>query len=135
VWRLDWQRVHRHFRLPPLALQIQDLEKLRDESTLFTPWQLFASRNDRPFACMIEPPSLDVRIAVQAATFTLASTTCASFDEFLGEQGLADALTKYVIPADAVARVRDQLDLVGIDERRLFPDLDGVAAAIQRYYG
>jgi hypothetical protein len=84
---------------------------------------------------MIEPPSLDVRIAVQAATFTLASTTCASFDEFLGEQGLADALTKYVIPADAVARVRDQLDLVGIDERRLFPDLDGVAAAIQRYYG
>jgi hypothetical protein len=40
-----------------------------------------------------------------------------------------------VIPRDEVARLRDQLDLVGIDERRLFPDLDGVAAAIQRYYG
>jgi len=30
--------------------------------------------------------------------------------------------------------VRDQLDLVGMDERRLFPDLDGVAAQMRRYY-
>jgi hypothetical protein len=83
---------------------------------------------------MIEPPSLDDRIAAQSATFTLCSTTCQSFDQFLDEQGLADALTKYVIPSADVAQFRDQLDLVGIDERRLFPDLDGVARAIRRYY-
>jgi hypothetical protein len=29
---------------------------------------------------------------------------------------------------------RDQLDLVGVDERRLFPDLDGVADQLRRYY-
>ncbi|MGH7678968.1 MAG: hypothetical protein ACRENU_10915 [Gemmatimonadaceae bacterium] len=75
------------------------------------------------------------RIAAQAATFTLSSDTGQSFDAFLDSQSLRDALTKYVIPASEVARLRDQLDLVGIDERRLFPDLDGVAAAIQRYYG
>jgi hypothetical protein len=39
-----------------------------------------------------------------------------------------------VIPANAVSSVRDQLDIAGIDERRLFPDLDGVAAALRRYY-
>jgi len=39
-----------------------------------------------------------------------------------------------VFPAERVGQIRDQLDLVGIDERRLFPDLDGVAAAIWRYY-
>jgi len=39
-----------------------------------------------------------------------------------------------VIAADDVALVRDQLDLVGMDERRLFPDLDGVAAGLRRYY-
>jgi hypothetical protein len=33
-----------------------------------------------------------------------------------------------------VQRFRDQLDLVAVDERRLFPDLDGVAAELQRYY-
>jgi len=39
-----------------------------------------------------------------------------------------------VIPAAEVARVRDQLDLFRIDERLIFPDLDGVAAIIRRYY-
>jgi hypothetical protein len=134
VWRLDWQSVHRHFKIPALALLIQDLDHLLGEQSL-TPWKLFASKGGRAFACMIEPPSLDNRIVAQAATFTLCSTTCHSFDEFLESQGLPDTLTKYVFPVQDVARVRDQLDLVGIDERRLFPDLDGVASAIQRYYG
>ena len=136
IWRLDWQRVHRHFNLPPLALQIQDLAAVfgEEQAHALSPTKLFATRGHRAFACMIEPPSLDQRIAAQSATFTLCSTTCHSFDEFLGDQGLADTLTKYVIPADELARVRDQLDLVGIDERRLFPDLDGVARTIRRYY-
>jgi len=134
IWRLDWQRVHRKFDLPQLALLLQDLDTLLGAQSL-TPWKLFARKNGQPFACMIEPPSLDDRIVAQAATFTLTSTTCQSFDEFLEAQGLSDALTKYVIPAGDVARFRDQLDLVGIDERRLFPDLDGVAEAIRRYYG
>jgi hypothetical protein len=29
----------------------------------------------------------------------------------------------------------DQLDLVGLDERRLFPDLGGLARELRRYYG
>jgi hypothetical protein len=132
VWRLDWQRVHRAFKLPPLALLIQDLESALGAD--LTPWKLFAARDTAPFACMVEPPSFDTRIATQAATFTIISTTCRSFDAFLAEHGLEDALTRYVIPAAQVNRMRDQLDLVGADERRLFPDLDGVAAALQRYY-
>ena len=134
VWRLDWQSVHRAFQLPPLALFIQDLESALGAKD-FTPWKLFAARDSTPFACMIEPPSFDARIATQAATFTLSSNTRASFDAFLAEHGLESALTRYVIPAAQVSRMRDQLDLVGVDERRLFPDLDGVAAALQRYYG
>jgi hypothetical protein len=136
IWRLDWQRVHRHFKLPGLALLIQDLDTLigPKEGSPFTPWKLFSARDGKPFACMIEPPSLDARIVTQAATFTLCSGTSRSFDAFLEEQGLADTLTKYLIPAADVPRIRDQLDLVGIDERRLFPDLDGVATTIQRYY-
>jgi FRG domain len=137
IWRLDWQRVHRHFDLPQLALQIQELDAIfgEQQAHALSPAKLFARGKHRSFACMIEPPSLDDRIAAQSATFTLCSTACQSFDAFLEEQGVADALTKYVIPAADVARVRDQLDMVGVDERRLFPDLDGVARAIRRYYG
>ena len=133
VWRLDWQRVHRHFKLPPLALLIEDLDRAFGDGEQSSPFRVFSRRTD-PFACMIEPPSLDNRIVAQAATFTFMSARNQSFDAFLAQQGLADTLTRFVIPASEVGRFRDQLDLVGIDERRLFPDLDGVATAIQRYY-
>ncbi|HTJ21622.1 MAG TPA: hypothetical protein VL383_04470, partial [Gemmatimonadaceae bacterium] len=91
-------------------------------------------RDVKPFACLVEPPSLDARIAAQAAVFTMCSDKWHSFDEFLRAHGLEGALTKFVIDAPCVGQIRDQLDLVGVDERRLFPDLDGVAAAIRRYY-
>jgi hypothetical protein len=133
VWRLDWQRVHQAFGFPCLALLTQDLEGLLGPDERLTPWRLF-EREDRPFACLVEPPSLDARIVVQAATFTLCSDKSRPFDDFLEEHGLGDALTRFVIADGEVARIRDQLDLVGFDERRLFPDLDGVAAALRRYY-
>lgn len=83
---------------------------------------------------MIEPPSLDARIVAQAATFTLCSEKRQSFDGFLERHGLDTALTKFVIPAADNGRLRDQLDLVSADERRLFPDLDGLAEHLRRYY-
>ena len=135
VWRLDWQKVHLVFRFPGLALSPRDLDTLFAVGGHASPWQLFSrDREATPFACLVEPPSLDERIVAQAAVFTMCSDKWHAFDEFLKSHGLADALTKYIIPTKAVAKIRDQLDLVGVDERRLFPDLDGVAAAIRRYY-
>jgi hypothetical protein len=145
VWRLDWQQVHRTFDLPKLALLIEDLARtFGTEGRPFTPWTLFDASSSaadgeqrselRDFACMIEPPSLDARIITQAAVFTLCTDTSQSFDCFLEAHGLASALTKFVIPESEAPRFRDQLDLVGIDERRVFPDLDGVAEGLRRYY-
>jgi hypothetical protein len=134
IWRLDWKQVHRHFRLPELALLIQDLEGLGGDRPL-TPWTLFSGRqNTKRFACMLEPPSINPRIVAQSATFTLCSDKRQSFDCFLEQNGLGSVLTKFVIPSGETARFRDQLDLVDVDERRLFPDLDGVAAEMRRYY-
>ncbi|HEY0994635.1 MAG TPA: FRG domain-containing protein, partial [Gemmatimonadaceae bacterium] len=133
IWRLDWRQVHRKFGLPELALLIDDVARTFGDGTeAFTPWALFGGHMKREFACMIEPPSLDARIVAQSAVFTLCTDRSRSFDAFLAEHGLRDALTRYVIPGEAAGKFRDQLDLVGIDERRLFPDLDGVAAEIRR---
>jgi hypothetical protein len=135
VWRLDWKSVHRFFGLPELALLIQDLEGMLRTDRPLTPWNLFSSKRDaKPFACMLEPPSLNARIAAQSSTFTLCSDKGQSFDRFLESHGLGAALTKFIIPARETGRFRDQLDLVSVDERRLFPDLDGVAAEMRRYY-
>jgi FRG domain-containing protein len=135
VWRLDWKRVHRCFHLPELALPIQDLEGILGGEGPMTPWALFGGlEGSKEFACMFEPPSLNARIVAQSATFTLCSDKRQSFDRFLDSHGLGAALTRFIIPAGEAARFRDQLDLVSVDERRLFPDLDGVAAEMRRYY-
>ena len=135
IWRLDWKQVHRRFNLPELAFLIQDLEGILGGDHRLTPWALFSAREKiKPFACMLEPPSINPRIVAQSATFTLCSDKRQSFDRFLEQNGLGSALTKFVIPAQETARFRDQLDLVDVDERRLFPDLDGVAAEMRRYY-
>ena len=140
VWRLDWQRVHEAFGFPPLSLFPQDVSRALDRTDApqgdgVSPWQLFeADADGEPFACLIEPASLDQRIVAQSAVFTLCSDTSRSFDQFLEENGLGDSLTRLVVRGADVPRLRDQLDLVGIDERRLFPDLDGVAAQMCRYY-
>jgi hypothetical protein len=135
IWRLDWQKVHRAFCFPELALLIQDLDDLFGKDGHFSPWRLFNRKEgERDFACMIEPPSLDARIVAQSAAFTLCSDKTRAFDAFLEEHGLGDTLTRFILPAAEVTRFRDQLDLVGFDERRLFPDLDGVAEQMRRYY-
>jgi hypothetical protein len=136
VWRLDWQQVHEAFGFPPLALLIEDLhEMFGPNGSRFTPWRLFEWDSRRkPFVCMLEPPSLNPRIIAQVAAFTLSSEKAMPFDHFLMEHGLGHTLTKFVIPAEEVEHIRDQLDLVGVDERRLFPDLDGLASMIRRYY-
>jgi hypothetical protein len=133
VWRLDWQKVHRAFHLPELALLIQDVLNLFSQQ--FTPWKLFNWPKDgKAFACMLEPPSLDLRIVTQSAVFTLCTDKTHPFDKFLEEHGLGDALTKFIIPGSELGRLRDQLDMVGFDERRIYPDLDGLTAQMRRYY-
>jgi hypothetical protein len=135
VWRLDWKSVHRFFGLSELALLIEDLEGILGGNRPMTPWVLFSgAAAAKEFACMFEPPSLNARIMAQSATFTLCSDKRLPFDRFLEKHGLGSALTKFIIPAGEAARFRDQLDLVSVDERRLFPDLDGVAAEMKRYY-
>ncbi len=136
IWRLDWRRMHQRFGFPELALLADDLDRLRgaDGDGHFSPFALMRGGGIAPFACLLEPPTLDARIAAQAAVFTVCSAADRPFDAFLAEHGIADALTRVVIPGPHVRRVRDQLDMVSMDERRLFPDLDGVAAQMRRYY-
>ena len=136
VWRLDWAAVHRHFGLPPLAFLVEDVGELLGAQGVPSLWELFDLPDGGParFVCMLDPPALDARIIAQAASFTVCSDKTRSFDRILAENGLLGALTRFVIPAERVAHIRDQLDLVTMDERRLFPDLDGVAAEMRRYY-
>ncbi|HYE31359.1 MAG TPA: FRG domain-containing protein [Methylomirabilota bacterium] len=135
IWKLDWKRVHERFGLKPLAFLVSDLDEALTQKGCRSAEALYDRDADEdPFVCMLEPPALDARILAQSAAFTLCSTKSRSLDEVLVEHGLADCLKRYIIPARLVSRFRDQLDLCTMTERRLFPDLDGIAAEIRRYY-
>ncbi len=136
IWRLDWRKIHEWFGLPPLALTVTDLDRVLSEKGFASPWDLFhqPSGEANLFICMLEPPALDFRILMQSSSFTLCSDKSRALDEILIRSGLAGALTKFVIVPERIRYIRDQLDLCGVNEQRLFPDLGGVASAIRRYY-
>ncbi|HEX2205577.1 MAG TPA: FRG domain-containing protein [Longimicrobium sp.] len=136
IWRLDWAALHEHFGLPPYAFLVQDLDAMLQSRGIRGLDDLLAGRvpDDAHFACMLDAPALDDRIQAQAATFTFSTDRTRSFETLLRDEGLTRALTRFVVPGENADLVRDQLDLCAIDERKLFPDLDGVAAQMRRYY-
>jgi hypothetical protein len=136
IWRLDWRKIHEHFAIPSLALTVEDLHRTLCEKGYASLWDFFRrdASQEALIVCMLEPPALDHRILLQSATFTLCSDKTRSLDDILVSAGLASALTRFVVPNRRIGYMRDQLDMCGINEQRLFPDLGGVAAAMRRYY-
>ena len=87
---------------------------------------------DEPFALFFEPPTLDERIANQAAVLSVISDPTCHMDTWLDEH--PDAWRAWRIPVALKREIRDRLDQAQITERVLMPGLDGLAAYLRRYY-
>jgi hypothetical protein len=85
-----------------------------------------------PFLIMMEPPSMDDRIVNQAALFSLMSSPSAVMNEWLADK--PELFHRIVIPAALKWEVRDKLDMMNMNERLLFPGLDGLSQYLKRYY-
>ncbi len=137
LWAVDVEAVHR--QLPPRLREALDAEG----SLLFTTEllatlasgtvELDALREDgEPFALFFEPPTLDERIANQAAVLsTIADPACHMHDWLAAHDGTCRA---WRVPAELKREVRDRLDQAHVNERVLMPGLDGLAAWLRRYY-
>ncbi len=79
-----------------------------------------------------EPPSLDARIINQYAFFSVMNKATARLDSWLKRH--PEMYRRIIIPADLKLEVRDKLDQANINERLLFPGLDGLAAWLGRHY-
>jgi hypothetical protein len=85
-----------------------------------------------PFLVFLEPPAIDRRILNQFALFSLMSSATAAMDDWL--QRHPDLCRRVVIPAALKWEIRDKLDQANVNERVLFPDLDGLSRWLTRYY-
>ncbi|MBS3768087.1 MAG: FRG domain-containing protein [Candidatus Cloacimonetes bacterium] len=136
VWELNWEIVHKHFNITPIVLNLHDLDKELQKRGFSGLWSLvkYSHTKEEPFICVVEPSALDRRLVAQSAAFILTSSKKYALDDILRKNNLNHAIKKYIIPADKVEYIRDQLDMCSINERRLFPDLEGVASELKRYY-
>src|SRR3954469_11179600 len=85
-----------------------------------------------PFVVFVEPPAVDRRILNQLALFSLMSSPTAVLDDWLEDH--PDLCRRVVVPAGLKWEIRDKLDQANVNERVLFPGLDGLSRWLARYY-
>ena len=80
---------------------------------------------------ILEPPSMDQRVANQYSFFSVVPSEMRDVDSFLEE---TSNTVKYIISKDIRWHLRDALDQMNINERMIYPGLDGVARVEGRHY-
>ena len=98
----------------------------------FPSLRAFDALGPEPFVIFLEPPSLDTRILNQFALFSLMPTASTRLDHWL--EAHPKLYRRVVVPAALKWEVRDKLDQANINERTLFPGLDGLSRWLGRYY-
>jgi hypothetical protein len=92
----------------------------------------FDALSREPFVVFLEPPAVDRRILNQLALFSLMSDPAAILDDWLRRH---PSLCRQVpVPAALKWEIRDKLDQANVNERVLFPGLDGLSRWLTRYY-
>lgn len=134
VWCVNFVEAN---RLLPRRLRAILEEEHSDTLTVemlgeFTSLRAFGGLAKQPFVVFVEPPSLDTRILNQFALFSLMSSATASLESWLADH--PDLHRKVILPAELKWEVRDKLDQANINERTLFPGLDGLSRWLGRYY-
>jgi hypothetical protein len=134
VWCVNFVEANK--RLPARLRRILD----REGSQTLTVDMLAAFRTLRdfdtlardPFLVFLEPPAIDRRILNQFALFSLMSSPRAVMDDWLRRNPAL--CRRVVVPAALKWEIRDKLDQANVNERILFPDLDGLSRWLARYY-
>ncbi|MDB5241059.1 MAG: hypothetical protein JWP57_1684 [Spirosoma sp.] len=134
VWCIDYKQVHQHLS--------HDLRALLEEegADVFTIEMLsnirslkeFDALSDTPFALLFEPPSIDDRIINQYALFSVISSPAMSMSSWL--EGHPEVFRQIIIAKELKWEIRDKLDQANINERVLFPGLDGLSRWLRRQY-
>ena len=134
VWCVNFVEANR--RLPARLKRIMQREGSETLTTEmlapFASLRAFDAMARTPFLVFLEPPAVDRRILNQHALFSLMSSPRADVGDWLARH--PDLARRVVVPAKLKWEIRDKLDQANINERILFPDLDGLSRWLARYY-
>lgn len=80
----------------------------------------------------LEPPSIDQRIVNQYSFFTVMPKGLDNLEDFLNDN--TENTVKYVIDKSLRWELRDILDQLNMNERMIYPGVDGIAKWLARRY-
>lgn len=89
------------------------------------------SKEKDDFLICLEPPSLDDRIINQYAMFSEMSNSDRNLRDLLNTY--ENMYEKIIIPKALKLEIRDKLDQANINERMIYPGLQGISAWLKRY--
>jgi hypothetical protein len=134
VWCVNFVQANK--RLPSRLKRILEQEGSEtltvDMLSAFETLRAFDKLARDPFLVFLEPPAIDRRILNQFALFSLMSSPTAQIDDWLRRH--PELSRRVVVPASLKWEIRDKLDQANVNERILFPDLDGLSRWLTRYY-
>ena len=135
VWRMDMAELHS--MLPKKYQSIRRANK----STAFTvdmlqevapTLQQYDADMGSSSMVVVEPPSIDPRIVNQYSFFSVIPSDMEDIEGYLAEN--TERTCKFIIKKELRWRIRDMLDQLNINERIVYPGLDGLSAWLARYY-
>ncbi len=80
----------------------------------------------------LEPPSIDQRIVNQYSFFTVVPHGIGQMEDFLNKY--TENTVKYIIDRKLRWDLRDILDQLNMNERMIYPGMDGIAKWLARHY-
>ncbi|NVN91612.1 MAG: FRG domain-containing protein [Desulfuromonadales bacterium] len=135
IWAVDYIKAHK--LLPPKlrdwvereGANVLTVELLSEVVNSLS--QLNALDSEK-VVIFFEPPSIDDRIVNQYAFCSVMSDPCLVLDDwFVAHPGLCKRI---IVPASLKWEIRDKLDQSNVNERVLFPGLDGLSRWLKRHY-
>lgn len=81
---------------------------------------------------LLEPPSIDQRIINQYSYFLIIPKMINNIEDFLNDK--TSNTVKYIINKNLRWQIRDILDQMNINERIVYPGLDGISMWLKRHY-
>lgn len=135
VWRIDARELNK--KLPP-----KYADALNEKRTFIFSVKLLSEvtnsvseyDNDMGDKALvtIEPPSLDQRIVNQYSFFTVLPIGITDLEKYL--EANTERTVKYVIDRKLRWDLRDILDQLNMNERSIYPGMDGIASWLARHY-
>ncbi len=135
IWKIDIEEIH--------ALLPKKYDAMLDEENagIFTVEMLdkisptvaeYDSDMQDSAMVIIEPPSIDPRIINQYSYFSVIPSGMEDIETFLNDN--TNNTVKYIIKKELRWRIRDMLDQLNINERIVYPGLDGLSQWLARHY-